>query len=1398
MSDLKERIAKLSPEKRALLEKLLMEKEAGKKEEQKIPKRETSEPCLLSFAQQRLWFLDQLQPQNPMYNIPLAIRMKGQLDRDTLSKTLNAILQRHEALRTRFESIDGNPVQVISEDQSLEIMPVDLSKNPDEEKEDALQKFLRRDILRPFDLSKDLMIRSTLVKMDDDEHVLLIVMHHIASDGWSMGVFWREFVELYRALSSGNDSSLPELPVQYADFALWQREWLKGDNMEKQLSYWREQLKGIPPILELPTDHPRPAMLDYWGERHPFAISHQLAESLKTLSRKHGGTLFMTLLTAYSVLLYRYTNQDDIVVGSPIANRNRIEIENLIGFFVNTLVMRTDLSRDPSFIELLAEVKNTALEAYAHQDLPFEKLVEELEPQRNLSHNPLFQVVFVLQNTPRRKVELPHLTISPQKIETVTAKFDLTLSMTETDDGMSGFLEFNTDLFDSDTIVRMTGHFKNLLQSIAANPEQRVSEIPILTEAERQQVLTEWNNIETVYPKDTCIHSLFEKRMKDDPNAIVLTYQDQQVTYSQLNEKANQLAHYLVSLGVGPEVLVGMYIERSIDMVTAILAILKAGGAYVPMDPVYPPDRLAFMIEDAEVPVIITQDSLVGQLPEHKAHVICMDTDRDKWSEQSKENPECDVKAHNVAYVIYTSGSTGKPKGVLVQHFNIVRLFQATDHWYNFNKDDVWTLFHSYAFDFSVWEIWGALIYGGRLVVVPYMISRSPGDFYELLCREKVTVLNQTPSAFRQLIRAEGEQGEIGQLSLRYVIFGGEALEFNSLQPWFERHGDKQPQLINMYGITETTVHVTYYQVTMKDIEKSRGSIIGVPIPDLQVYILDKNMEPVPVGVTGEMYVGGGGVARGYLKRPELNAERFIQDIFNSDPNAKLYKSGDLARYLSDGNMEYIGRGDQQVKIRGFRIELGEIESNLAQHPSIQENVVIARESGSGDKQLVAYFVPKEDKIPTINDLRNHLKSSLPDYMIPTVFVSLVSIPLTANGKVNRRALPAPDQDRPNLEQEFVGPGNEVEKQLIRIWEEALNVSPIGIKDNFFEIGGHSLLAVQVFSQIQKAFGKNLPLTTLFQSPTIEQLAREIGHEEDKTDRFSIVVPLRDKGSKRPFFAIHGCGGEILIFKDIARHIGSDQPFYAIRSRGLYAERPPLATVPAMAAVYIREIRKIQPEGPYFIGSAGDGGVIALEIAHQLMRQGQKVGLMVMLDIVFSKRPWKDNPEQWQRMVEAYNNPGVRISSNPTGESKARKKSPFHYINRLGYYIKSGQMIDLVKSLWEQFYWNRVAYGFVPKYASYLQHRIDYIKRTRRIIGRATHSYMPKPYPGKITYIPSGPLRNYYREDLKALAQGGVEVHNFHGLHSEMWRDPNARAVAEIMRECFAKAEAEIEKDHHD
>ncbi len=1196
----------------------------------------------LSFGQQRLWVLSRLLPdKSAAYNTARAQRLSGSLDVGTLRRALNEVARRHETLRTTFSVIDGVPKQVIHQELVLDLPVEDLSVLPATERETAARQRAMREAVQVFDLERGPLIRARLLRLSADEHWLLIAMHHIITDRWSAAVLARETSELYAAFLRDEPSPLSELPVQYADYSVWQRQWADGETLQPHLAYWRQALAELSG-LQLATDHPRPAIADYASGQVNFEINAMLTQALKELSRRERVTMFMTLLAAFQVLLYRYSGQDDIAVGVPIAGRSRPELEQLIGFFVNTLVLRGDLRGEPAFTAYLRGVRQTALDAYAHQDLPFEKLVDDLAPQRDLSRNPLFQVSFAFQNLPPVEWKLPGIDATRvDDLATEGAKFDLSFTLAETAGILQGRAEYATSLFDAGTIERMVGHWRTLLQGLISDPELPVSRLPLLSDAEQQALTVPRIAGAATKRPAGCIHDAVEAQAARRPDAVAVRFEGLQHTYAELNERANRLAHHLRSWGVGPEVLVALCVERSLDMVVAALAILKAGGAYVPLDPGYPAEHLAFMLDDTRAPVLVTHSALLLALAGYAGHVFCMDRDWGIVAAQPSTDPARVASWENLAYVIYTSGSTGKPKGVMVTHGNVDRLFTATHDWFGFDERDIWSCFHSFAFDFSVFEIWGALRYGATLVVVPYLVSRDPQRFRQLLLHERVTVLSQTPSAFKPLIAADAAAGDGDCLALRVVIFGGEALELQSLRPWIERHGDSHPRLINMYGITETTVHVTYRTVRLADLDSARGSMIGEPIPDLRIEILDRFMQRVPLGIPGEIYVGGPGVARGYLKRPELTAERFVADPFDTYAGAasRLYRSGDFARRTPDGDLEYLGRIDQQIKIRGFRIEPGEIKAALLQIPQIREAVFVLRGDTAETRHLIAYVVPVEGAQPTPADVWNALRQKVPDYMVPAAIVVLPVMPLTANGKIDYRALPGPGEIASQRSGAHLAPRDPLDNLLAVIWEELLGVRQIGIRHSFFDLGGHSLLAAQMIDTVEVRCGVKVPLTTLFINPTIEHLANAIRDQALRVQ--TPVMAINAEGTRPPMFFLHGdfTGGGFFS-KPLALGLGPDQPFYVVHPHGLFTRDVP-ESIEAMADDLLINVRRARPHGPYVLSGHCAGALVALELARRLLQDGEKIEAVVIIDAVAPRRP--------QRVFE-----GVSIGAPPPTASRRR------------------------------------------------------------------------------------------------------------------------------------------------
>ncbi|WP_028695082.1 non-ribosomal peptide synthetase [Pseudomonas cremoricolorata] len=1105
LSDLIERFVKLPTAQRRTLYQQMLGKGIDVARLPIPVTRGAFERVPLSFAQERQWFLWELEPESSAYNLPTALRLHGALDVPALQASFDALLARHESLRTRFAEHEGVRHQVVDAQMRIVIEEHALPLGPGGE-EQRLQAWIGARIATPFDLANEPLLRVYLLQVAADEHVLLLVQHHIVSDAWSMQVMVRELIAGYAGLGA----ALPALPVQYADYALWQRHWMEAGGRDQQLAYWLEQLGGEQPVLQLPASRAQPARRSGQGALHEVALDAGLAQALKALAQQQGVTLFMLLLASFQALLQRSSGQNDIRVGVPIANRNRVEIEGLIGFFVNTQVLRAEVDAQQPFSALLQQVKQRALGAQQHQDLPFEQLVDALQPERSLGHNPLFQVIYNHLAADPSQAQAPATAHHGLRVEALdwakqTAQFDLALNTFESASGLRASLIYATDVFDSADAERLAEHWLNLLRAVVRDSQQRVCELDLLGAEEQRSTLAQWNPATQVLAVEQCLHQRIEQQAALRPEAIALSLEGEQLSYDQLNRRANRLAHQLIAEGVGPERLVGLACERSFDMLVGILAILKAGGAYLPLDPKSPAERLAYILDDSAPTLLLGQAEVLAQMALPSAlPTLSFEGLNDDGSEH---DPAVALSPDHLAYVIYTSGSTGKPKGTLLAHRNVLRLFDAPQAWFAFDHRDVWSLFHSYAFDFSVWEIFGALLYGGRLVIVPQDVTRAPEDFHALLIEQGVTVLNQTPSAFRQLMHvACAAPAAAGQLRLRTVIFGGEALDVSSLAPWFERFGDHAPQLVNMYGITETTVHVTYRPLRKVDLALPGVSPIGEVIPDLTWYVLDADLNPVPRNCVGELYIGRAGLARGYLKRAELTATRFIPNPFETG-GSRLYRTGDLARFGADGVIDYIGRIDQQVKIRGFRIELGEIEARLQALAEVRDAVVLAQPGPSG-MQLVAYVVAADAELEA-EHLKQQLKNTLPEYMVPSHVLLLERLPLTHNGKLDRRALPGVDLSQ--AQTAYRAPQTPLQQALAGIWQQVLHLERVGLDDDFFQLGGHSLLATQVTSRARHELKRELALRTLFEHSRLEALAAALSAQDE--DQHSTIARVERSGA---------------------------------------------------------------------------------------------------------------------------------------------------------------------------------------------------------------------------------------------------------------------------------------------
>jgi amino acid adenylation domain-containing protein/non-ribosomal peptide synthase protein (TIGR01720 family) len=1130
MSNLQERIENLPPEKRALLLRRLRQKQADEAKQSQIGRRDDLGAYPLSYAQQRLWFLSQIEPDSPFYNIPGALRLHGSLNVEALTHALNEIVQRHEVMRARMRTENGAPLQDILDEQTLDLPVMDLRASSGAVQQKQVETLARKEGAWIFDLQRGPLIRACLLRLAEEEFVLLVTLHHIIADGWSMGVLVTELQALYDAQIQGKTRLLPELAIQYADYAAWQRNWLDGGGADEQLAFWRQKLADAPPLLELPLDHPRPAILSHRGRHVDFALSAALSMRLKALCKEQNTTLFMVLMAGFLALLYRYTAQEDISIGTPVANRNRVETEGLIGFFVNTLILRSQVSGEESFLDLLVDVRRTALEAFDYQDVPFEMLVDQLAPERNMSYSPLFQVMFDVQTSAVEKLNMRGLQAELLELETGTAKFDLLLQFVDEKDGITGLFEFNTDLFDTSTIHCMVDHLVRLLQGAVTDPNQAVCELPLMSESEIDQLLVGWNDTAAETPVEKCIHILFEEQVQRTPDAPALVFKGSEWTYAELNRAANRLAHTLQDCGVGPEKMVGLYLERSMKLVTAMLAVLKAGGAYVPIDPIYPKERVSYILEDAQIAVLLTESDLAAEQTSFDVQVIDLDDD---FAAKPDDNPISDVAPHNLAYVIYTSGSTGMPKGVLLEHKGVSNLVMSFIQNVDMGSATRALNFFSYTFDGSVFDIFTALLSGAALFLPPRGATIPGQPLVSLMREECISNILLTPSALNVLPQE-------ALPALDFMMTGGEACTWDLVKRWGQDH-----QYVNVYGPTEITV-ISNFTFLDGDERLDRNVPIGRALQNTQSYVLDSAFQPVPIGVKGELFIGGIGVARGYLNRPELTAQRFVTIDLNGKPE-RVYRTGDVVRWMPDGRLEFLGRVDHQVKVRGFRIELGEIETAICRHPAVQEAVVTVHEGGSGDRRLCAYVVcgAEVDEGVSSTSLRAYLKEQLPNYMLPSMITMLDALPLTTTGKVDRKKLPEPVFSRLDMENQYVAPQTEQEIFLAEMWREVLEMDKIGVHDNFFELGGDSIQAAVVMNRVQEAIGTAIPVRAIFMNPTIAALAEEIERNtqvdmgETGAEENSFNIPIIPREGELPL----SFAQQRLWFLD---QLEPDSPFYNI------------------------------------------------------------------------------------------------------------------------------------------------------------------------------------------------------------------------------------------------------------
>ncbi|AKQ66394.1 hypothetical protein A176_003306 [Myxococcus hansupus] len=1304
-------------------------------------------PLPLSFAQQRLWFLAQLEPNSTVYNVPASVWLNGPLDEDALKRSFEALVLRHESLRTTFTVLDGSPVQVIDARADVRFDIVDLRMLPAVSREAEAQRLAQEASQRPFDLAYGPLLRIALLRLSEQEYLLVLVMHHIVSDGWSMGRLVEEMGQLYAAFSSGHVPTLPELPLQYADYAVWQREWLQGEVLDAQLGYWARQLEGAPRLLELPTDKPRPAVQSLEGATVPFALGTELSDAVRALGQQEGATPFMLLLAAFQAVLARYSGQEDVCVGSPIAGRTRAETEGLIGFFVNTLVLRTRLDGNPSFRELIARVREVTLGAYAHQDVPFEKLVEALRPERSLSHSPLFQVMLTFDSTPGaagHSASHQHPGLNPVSVEQRVSRFDLTLGFTESREGFAGGLEYCTALFERATVERLLGHLKALLKSAVAAPDRPLFELPLLDPSEHHRVLVEWNDTGSGGPSDACIHTLIERQVAASPEAVAVVSGDTSLTYRELDQRASQLATRLRGLGVGPEVRVGLCAERNEDLLVAVLGILKAGGAYVPLDPAYPRQRLAYMLEDAKPRVLVGQRALLEGLPPVDAARVTLD---EAWTPVPLDVvPVASAAPDHLAYVLFTSGSTGRPKGVALEHRSAVAFLRWAARTFSPAEMAGVLASTSLNFDLSVFELFAPLTRGGTVVM-----ARNALELPTLPSARRVTLINTVPSAMAELVRANAVPESVRAVNLAGEPLPGTLVEaIHAVAPGVQR-------VRNLYGPTEDTTYSTWAEAPRG---APREPTVGRPLDGTRAYVLDVFGQPVPQGVAGELYLGGAGLARGYFDRPDLTAERFVPDAFSQEPGARLYRTGDRVRWLPDGELQYLGRIDAQVKVRGFRIELGEIEATLRRHTAIREAVVIAREDASAGRRLVAYIVARQEGALDTVQVRSFMQARLPDFMVPTVILTLDALPLTPNGKVDRAALPAPEALRSEEARAYVAPRDTLELVLAGIWEELLGTGPIGIHSNFFELGGHSLLAMRLVSRIRERLGRSPSVVSLFQAGTLEDLATRL---RQAPGQVSPVVTLSGAGSQRPFFCVHPVSGNVLPYLELSRRLGPDQPFYAFQSPGLEDASAPLETVEVMAACYVAAMRELQPSGPYRLGGWSLGGVVAFEMARQLEQQGEQVEQLLLIDAyAFDQRPSEPVGAEWMaaRFVEFT----AQLLGLPVPERTVDAPLP----------SEASQLARLL---------NHARHGgALPRGVDSKQ--LHALYRVYASNLRALWRYSPGPYGGRVsllraseTQVPTGADGGW-----AALAGGGVDVAEVTGDHHSILKAPSVDVLVAMVK----------------
>ena len=1352
MSDLEQRLAGLSPAKKALLQARTQRREQEIRRAWTIPQRPNCDELPLSFAQERIWLHQQLVRGSVVYNRPANIRLRGPLRIDPLRQALSEVVARHGSLRTTVSR--AGHLDIARDTVSVEMPFTDLSGAPSPEQ--LARQLATEEATRPFDLRQGLLLRSHLLRIGCEHHLLLLTFHHFTFDAWSQAVFLQELTQSYEGHTRGVKSPVEMPLIQYGDFAAWDRCEQRVAALEEGRSYWRRELVD-PPVLQLPTDFPRAFVPSEKAGHVDVQLPGELVTRLRELAKREQTTVFSVLLASFTALLHRYTGDIDIVVGCPVAGRNRVELEHLIGVFINTLPLRTRLTAYDTFRQLLQRVRESVMRGLQCQEVPFQFIVQDVLTNRDLSGSPLFRAMFIHERLPLHPRAGGGVSFDPEDSGPAATMVDLSLELMESSTEVGGRLVYRHCLWEKTTIERLMGHFLMLLEGIVADADQRISDLPLLSAVERQQLLVQWNDTAVAYPQDRCVHEMFEGQAERTPDAVAVVFEEQELTYRQLNERANRLAHQLRSLGVGPDTLVGLCLDRSLELVVGLLGILKAGGAYVPLDANHPRQRLEFMLRDSAVAHLVTQKQLSERLPVPTDGMVLLDSDEAGWTEQARGNPKTGVAPHHLAYTMYTSGSTGQPKGVQVLHSAVVNLLRAMAARPGMTPADRLLSVTTPTFDISVLELLLPLTVGACVDVLPAAVVADAGALASRLASSGATLMQATPATWQMLIHG-GWQG------CRYLkaLCGGEALPDSLAEELRSRCGE----LWNLYGPTETTIWSTTRQVT----DERNSGCIGRPVANTHVYVLDKRGQPVPIGVPGELYIGGAGLARGYLNRPQLTAEKFVPNPFSSKPGSRLYRTGDLCRWRADGNLEFLGRLDDQVKLRGFRIELGEIEAVLHEHAGVAQSVVALREDVPGERRLVAYCVPAAQTDLNLSELQSHLSSRLPGYMVPAAFVTLDTLPMSPNGKVNRRALPAPGVSRPELNSQYAAPRNPIEEQLAGIWCELLGIERAGVHDDFFALGGHSLLAVRLFARIEKSFGRKLPLALLFQRGTIAHLAEMLSDSRPDT-RIVSVLELQPNGDGRPLFLMPSIGGGLPFSRKILDELGDRFPVVGLQPALSPRNLELFRDIRTTASHILSALREYQPHGPYALTGFSYGGFLAFEVACLLRETGEAVDLLAIIDAGPERRglgsrasgAWINltrilaNLPHWVREEFRDFSPGRWISN-------ARRK--LRYLCRR---LTSGGRTSM--GLDDLFDVSRIP----------TQNR-----ELMQTVFAAFRDYTPRRYPGKLTLIraQTRPLLSASSPDLGwSRFVEELEVRPINGNHETILHPPHVSELARHFRE---------------